>query len=242
MSRNAAPGWHSYPGAQVEDLGAHVNGGNSVSRRVVAIEPLTSLPPATENGPHFARPHSAFQPSATLHSVVCTVHSAVCNPAFGRPHSAFSLLQPCIHLSARCRRATTDHGSNVHFSFAIPRGQTGNYGAQGPQGPAFGTAVVDNTTTLNPGENANVSVSFDGMNVHFNFGIPRGADGATGPQGPTGATGEVTNAALETAIAGTSANSNTVATLDVPFSDPPTLADLEAVRAKMNELISALRR
>jgi hypothetical protein len=31
-------------------------------------------------------------------------------------------------------------------------------------------------------------------------------------------------------------------TLDAVFSDPPTLADLEAVRGKLNELILALRR
>ena len=43
-------------------------------------------------------------------------------------------------------------------------------------------------------------------------------------------------------VAETSANSHAVTTLDAGFSDPPTLADLEAVRAKMNELITALRR
>ena len=45
------------------------------------------------------------------------------------------------------------------------------------------------------------------------------------------------------AINGTSAVSNAVATLDTPFvNDPPTLADMELMRAKMNELILALRR
>jgi hypothetical protein len=53
----------------------------------------------------------------------------------------------------------------------------------------------------------------------------------------------VTNAQLSSAIAGTSNLSNAVATLDTPFAnDPPTLADLELMRAKMNELITALRR
>jgi hypothetical protein len=34
-----------------------------------------------------------------------------------------------------------------------------------------------------------------------------------------------------------------VPTMDVPFLDfPPTLVDMEALRAKMNELITALRR
>ena len=39
------------------------------------------------------------------------------------------------------------------------------------------------------------------------------------------------------------ANTNAVPTLDTPFAnDPPTLADIELLRAKMNELILALRR
>ena len=43
-------------------------------------------------------------------------------------------------------------------------------------------------------------------------------------------------------MSGTS-SSNPVATLDTPFVNvPPTLADMELMRAKMNELITALRR
>ncbi len=66
-----------------------------------------------------------------------------------------------------------------------------------------------------------------------------GSDGAPGAQGPPG---EVTYAQLTTAINGTSMNSNGVGTLDTIPSDPPTFADYEALRAKMNELIGALRR
>jgi len=99
--------------------------------------------------------------------------------------------------------------------------------------------VVDSVTTLNPGDNATVQTHFDGSLVHLQFGIPRGNDGY-GSQGPPG---EVTNAQLTDAINTTSGNSNGVATLDTPFAnDPPTLADLEVMRAKMNELITALRR
>ena len=99
---------------------------------------------------------------------------------------------------------------------------------------------------------------FDGTIVHFSFGIPvgaTGADGTGGRQGPQGPPGEVTNAALATAIsaalvtaghdaaANSSANTNAMTTLDTPFpNDPPTLADLETLRAKLNELILALRR
>ena len=38
-------------------------------------------------------------------------------------------------------------------------------------------------------------------------------------------------------------NTNAVATLDTPFAnDPPTLADMELMRAKMNETLLAMRR
>ena len=50
-------------------------------------------------------------------------------------------------------------------------------------------------------------------------------------------------ACLDAAIATTSSNSNAVAELSAPFTnDPPTLADIELLRAKVNELITALRR
>jgi len=40
-----------------------------------------------------------------------------------------------------------------------------------------------------------------------------------------------------------SANSNGVSTQDIPFAnDLPTLSDIESLRTKMNELITALRR
>ncbi|MBP6784556.1 MAG: hypothetical protein KA152_12250 [Verrucomicrobiales bacterium] len=105
--------------------------------------------------------------------------------------------------------------------------------------------MVDWVTTLNPGDNATVSVFFDGSNVRFQFGIPRGSNGTNGNDGAPGAQGppgEVTSAQLTAAINGTSMNSNGVATLDTVPSDPPTFADYEALRAKVNELIGALRR
>ena len=151
-------------------------------------------------------------------------------------------------------------GATLHFSFSIPRGfdggqgvpgnngingNDGGPGATGPQGPPFANAVIDGVTTLNPGQAATVAVSLDGSNVRFQFGIPRGSDGTNGIDGAPGmpgAPGEVSNAQLTTAINGTSANSNGVATLDTIPSDPPTFADYEALRAKVNELIGALRR
>ena len=53
----------------------------------------------------------------------------------------------------------------------------------------------------------------------------------------------MTTSDLTGAITGTSANTNAVPTLDTPFiNDPPTLADLETMRAAYNALVLALRR
>jgi hypothetical protein len=145
-------------------------------------------------------------------------------------------------------------GSYVRFTFAIPRGydgsqgppgsngSDGNQGAQGIQGPPFANAVVDGVSTLDPGQPASVQTSFDGSNVRFTFGIPRGQDGSNGNDGAQGPTGEVSEAMLSStignALSNTSANTNGVGTLDSNFTDP----DMEALRQKLNELISAARR
>jgi hypothetical protein len=138
-------------------------------------------------------------------------------------------------------------GTNVRFNFAIPRGNDGSTGAtggngsdggqgpQGIQGPPFAQAVVDGVTTLDPGQPAWVQTSFDGSNVRFTFGIPRGNDGSNGNDG---APGEVSQAQLDSAINGTSNNTNSISTLDSGFAD----ADLEALRQKMNEIILNGRR
>jgi hypothetical protein len=144
-------------------------------------------------------------------------------------------------------------GGTLHLSFSIPRGNDGPQGEQGPVGqtgsdgpigPPFANAIVDSVNTLNAGEPATVGLIFDGSNVRFTFGIPRGADGATGA---TGQNGEVTqvdlNNALQNTLNQTSNNSNSVSTLDNPFTnDPPTTADLEVMRQAYNDLVLALRR
>lgn len=133
-------------------------------------------------------------------------------------------------------------GTNVHFVFGIPRGYTGANGTPGQPGPPFAQAVVDAVTTLPPGGDATVAVSYDGTNVHFSFGIPRGGVGEQGGQGVQGPPGEVTNAALAAAISGTSSNTNAVATLGLLVSDPPTQAEMQSLANKVDELILALRR
>ncbi len=139
--------------------------------------------------------------------------------------------------------SVTVSANSLLFSFGIPRGDvglTGNDGNDGDVGPPFANAVVDSVTTLPAGDPATVSVSFDGTLVHFVFGLPAGGDGASGMDG---AAGEVTNVALAGAINGTSSNSNAVTTLDTPFvNDPPTLADMEVMRAAYNDLVLTLRR
>jgi hypothetical protein len=101
--------------------------------------------------------------------------------------------------------------------------------------------VVDGVTTLDPGQPATVQTSFDGSNVRFQFGIPRGSDGSNGSNGSDGAQGppgEITQAQLNSAISGTSNNTNGVSTLDNAFADP----DMEALRQKVNEMILNGRR
>jgi hypothetical protein len=144
-------------------------------------------------------------------------------------------------------------GTNVRFTFNIPRGSDGSNGSdgtpgtdggqgppgvQGPPGPPFAQALVDSVTTLDPGQPATVGVNFDGANVRFTFGIPRGSDGTNGSDGSNGAPGEISQAQLDSAINGTSSNSNSVPTMDIPFGDPA----LEEMRQRLNQLINALRR
>ncbi len=132
----------------------------------------------------------------------------------------------------------TVSGNTLHFTFEIPQGQEG---PMGQQGPPFADAVVDAVNTVDPGTPAAVGVSFDGTNVRFTFDIPRGSDGGQGPAGNDGGQGppgEISQAQLDSAISGTSANTNSVGTLDTTFADPAS----EELRNKLNELINALRR
>jgi len=133
-------------------------------------------------------------------------------------------------------------GTTIHFTFAIPQGQDGQVGQEGPQGPTggdgppgppFANAVVDGVTTLPPGDNATVDVSFDGTDVHFSFGIPQGAEGAPG---------EVSTQQLDGAIATTALNPGGIGPFTGGFSDPPTQAEMEAFAAWSESLRAALVR
>jgi hypothetical protein len=52
----------------------------------------------------------------------------------------------------------------------------------------------------------------------------------------------VTQAALDAAVAGTSANTNNVGTLGYIVNDPPSQEDVQTLLNKVDELILALRR
>ena len=147
------------------------------------------------------------------------------------------------------------NGNTLHFTFDLPQGQEGpmgqpgpqgNDGSQGPpgndgaQGPPFAQAVVDSVTTLDPGNPATVGVSFDGSNVRFTFGIPRGSDGATGQPGEVSQT-DLNNGLLST-LSQCSANSNGVGTLGQSADGSYNPTQMQDLINKVDELIHALRR
>lgn len=103
-------------------------------------------------------------------------------------------------------------------------------GPPGPQGPPFADAIVDGVSTLSPSDPATVSVSFDGTNVHFSFGIPKGADG------------DVTGQQLTDAIATTANNPTGYPAWGGSFSDPPTQTEMNDFAAWADGLRAALVR
>ena len=134
-------------------------------------------------------------------------------------------------------------GTTMHLTFSLPRGSDGSIGGTGdpgPQGPPFANVIVDAVNALPAGSFATVDVSFDGTNVHLTFGLPVGADGIQGAPGEVSASqlNDAIAAALVSAAANSSANTNAVATLDTPFADPAS----GALRQKMNEMILTQRR
>ena len=76
--------------------------------------------------------------------------------------------------------------SIVDLIGTIPVGPQGPQGEPGTPGVSVTGAVVDGVSTVNPWDPASASAFFDGANVHFSFGIPRGNDGMQGPQGNPG--------------------------------------------------------
>ncbi len=72
--------------------------------------------------------------------------------------------------------------------------------------------------------------------------VPAGPPGADGADGADGAPGEVSAADLVAERINHAANPSGVSVLALSVSDPMTQAQGEAIVAKLNELITALRR
>ena len=136
-------------------------------------------------------------------------------------------------------------GSTLHFTFEIPQGtdgtngSNGSDGATGPQGSPGSDGAVGPQGPQGPQGDPGGPPGPQGPPGNDGAQGPQGNDGATGPQGPPG---EVTQAALDSAIASTSANSNSVSTLDLIVTNPPTQSEVQSLADKLDELITALRR
>jgi len=131
-----------------------------------------------------------------------------------------------------------------------PQGQPGNDGrgianvrdtgdgtTYGPFTVANGPAGMNGNdgrgiSNIRDNGDGTLTVDYTDGNTAGPFAMPAGPQG---PAGNDGAPGEVSAQQLSDAIASTSANSNSVQTLDES-------ADQAAIIAKINELIAALRR
>ena len=109
-------------------------------------------------------------------------------------------------------------------------------GPAGPVGPAFSNIQIGGVTTAAPGTPASASVIVNGSNVELSFTIPQGDPGSGGVSST-----DVTNA-IASEIAGTARNPSTVSAFTMSVSTQPTQSEVEAVIAKLNELIGALQR
>ena len=133
-------------------------------------------------------------------------------------------------------------GDTLHFTFQLPQGMhgtngsNGSDGAMGPQGSPGSDGAIGPQGPQGPQGDPGGPPGPQG---------PPGNDGMQGPQGnegPQGPPGEVSQAALDSAIASTSANSNSVSTLGMVVTNPPTQSEVQTLADKVDELILALRR
>ena len=136
-------------------------------------------------------------------------------------------------------------GSTLHFTFEIPQGidgtngSNGSDGAPGPQGNSGSDGAIGPQGPQGPQGDPGGPPGPQGPPGNDGANGTQGNDGATGPQGPPG---EVTQAALDSAMANTSANSNSVSTLGMVVTNPPTQSEVQTLADKLDELILALRR
>jgi len=112
-------------------------------------------------------------------------------------------------------------------------------GPPGPQGPAGadGATGADGRSIVNVYDDG-MGRAIVQMSDNTTYGPFTIASGPEGQQGPQGNPGEVSYGDLNNAINSTAQNPSSISTLDMPMNDP----DMETLRQKLNELISALRR
>ena len=126
---------------------------------------------------------------------------------------------------------------------AVPAGPAGPPGSAGPPIPG-----------LNFLGDWNGGTSYGAGDVVFHDGqafVAIGVSQATTPEGDmqrwrtltiAGPPGEVTSAQLANEISGTARNPSGVSAPGLAVSDPPTQAEMQALAAKVAELLAALRR
>ena len=80
---------------------------------------------------------------------------------------------------------------DVVLDFKIPKGDKGDMGPRGLPGEIGRTEhiAIDETETLEPGEDATVMDTFENWVHHLSFSIPKGQKGDTGPKGDIGPAG-----------------------------------------------------
>ena len=126
---------------------------------------------------------------------------------------------------------------------AVPAGPPGPAGPAGPPIPGLNfLGDWNGGTTYVPGD----VIFHDGQAF-----VCITASTATTPEGDllhwrtltiAGPPGEVSNAQLANAIGGTARNPSGVSALGLAVSDPPAQAEVQALAAKVDELLAALRR
>ena len=95
---------------------------------------------------------------------------------------------------------------------------------------------------LPPGSSATADVTFSSGILTFTFGIPAGAPGEVTQAQLSNDLSNTANQAMLNTLPQTSANSNAVALLSGTISNPPTQAEVQENRDKINELVNLLRR
>ena len=105
--------------------------------------------------------------------------------------------------------------------------------------PVVNGATVDSVTI---GSGTSVNVSLVTGVLHFDFILQPGPPGEVTQAQLSNDLSNTANQAMLNTLPQTSANSNAVALLTGTISNPPTQAEVQENRDKINELINSLRR